>query len=75
MKIKDRYAPVCGTVCMDQFMIDITGIDNVKVGDYVMLFGDDPSGKCTVDTIAEKGNTIIYEILCNINDRVKRIYK
>ncbi len=75
VKIKDRYAPVCGTVCMDQFMIDITGIDNVKVGDYVMLFGDDPSGKCTVDTIAEKGNTIIYEILCNINDRVKRIYK
>ncbi|MGI6563574.1 MAG: alanine racemase [Clostridia bacterium] len=75
VKISDRYAPVCGAVCMDQFMIDITGIENVRVGDYVMLFGYDPSGKCTVDTIAEKGNTITYEILCNINDRVKRIYK
>lgn len=75
VKIKNRYAPVCGTVCMDQFMIDITGIEQVKVGDYVMLFGDDPTGKCTVDTIAEKGNTIVYEILCNINNRVRRIYK
>lgn len=75
VKIKNCYAPVCGTVCMDQFMIDITGIDDVKVGDYVMLFGDDPLGKCTVDIIAEKGNTITYEILCNINDRVKKVYK
>ena len=72
--VKNYYAPVCGSVCMDQFMIDITGIPEVNTGDYVMLFGDDPSGKCTVDTIATKGNTITYEILCNINDRVKRIY-
>lgn len=62
--------PVIGTVCMDAIMIDATNA-NIQINDVVTIFGKEKS----VETIANKSNTISYEILCNIGKRVKRIYE
>ena len=68
--IKGRRATLIGRVCMDMCMIDVTGIEGVKPGDEVILFGEDPS----VDEIARMIGTINYEIVCCVGKRVPRIY-
>ena len=67
-----KTAPVVGRVCMDQLIIDVTGIDGVKQGDIVTLYGHSPAD--TVTDVAQKADTINYEILCRITRRVPRIY-
>ncbi len=62
--------PVIGSVCMDMTMIDITGLDNVKEGDRVIVFGRG----LPVAQVAAWAGTIPYEILTGISQRVKRIY-
>lgn len=64
-----KRAKVVGRVCMDQIMIDVTGIEDVKIGDEVTLFGKDLS----VDSIARICDTINYEIICDISPRVPRV--
>lgn len=68
--VNGRLAPVTGTICMDMMMIDITGIPDVKEGDEVILFGKELS----VETVAQWANTIPYEIMTGISQRVKRTY-
>lgn len=68
--VKGKLAPVIGTVCMDMFMADITGIQNVKEGDDVVIFGNE----LPVTAIAQWANTIPYEIMTGISQRVKRVY-
>ena len=60
---------IIGEISMDSFAIDVTGID-VQEGDIVQLFGD----KLTVTKIAQKINTIPYEIYATLNRRIKRVY-
>ncbi|MBZ9689163.1 alanine racemase [Clostridium estertheticum] len=72
--IKDSFAPVIGRICMDQCMIDVTDIEGVKIGDEVILMGEDKNNKFTADTIAELIGTINYEIVCMIGKRVPRVY-
>ena len=67
----DFKAPVVGNVCMDQCMIDVTGIP-CAVGDKVVIFGEDPEDLATLATLAD---TIEYEVLCLISARVPRILK
>lgn len=67
-----KRAKIIGRVCMDQIMCDVTGID-VKVGDTATLIGTDGIETITADDIADIGNTIGYEIICNISKRVPRI--
>lgn len=67
--VKGKYAPTVGNVCMDMTMIDITGID-ATVGDQVELFGKNNP----VAQMAMKLDTIVYEILTSIPERVKRVY-
>ena len=55
---------------MDMFMIDITDIENVKEGDDVIIFGT----QLPVQQIAKWANTIPYEIMTGISQRVKRVY-
>ncbi len=69
MNINGQLAPVIGNVCMDMTMLDITGI-KVKEGDDVIVFGE----KLQVSQLAEWANTIAYEILTGISQRVKRVY-
>lgn len=69
MLVAGNSAPVIGNVCMDMTMLDITGID-AEEGDDVIVFGEEPS----VTDVAAWADTISYEILTNISQRVKRIY-
>lgn len=72
--IGGKRAPVTGRVCMDQFMVDVTHIPGVKVGDEVVLIGKQGSEEITATEIADKIGTINYEITCAISKRVPRIY-
>lgn len=67
--IKGSKASVIGNVCMDMTMVDVTGLD-VAEGDEVEVFGDHIS----IRELAESINTIPYEILTNVSQRVKRIF-
>ena len=66
--------PVIGRICMDQCMIDVTGIEDVKVGDEVVLFGKQKNSFISIDKIAEKLGTINYEVVCMIGKRIPRVY-
>lgn len=72
--INGKLAPVVGKICMDQCMIDVTNVGPVKVGDEVVLLGEDNGVKNNADDIAKMLDTINYEILCMIGRRVPRIY-
>lgn len=72
--INGKLAPVVGKICMDQCMVDVTDIGPVKVGDEVVLLGEDNGVKNNADDIAKMLDTINYEILCMIGRRVPRIY-
>ena len=67
--IKDKKATIIGSICMDMLMVDVSEI-NCHEGDEVVLFGE----KLPVALIAKKLNTISYEILTSISQRVKRIF-
>lgn len=74
IKNKNVKVPVIGRICMDQCMIDVTGLD-VEIGDEVILFGQDMDQLISIDDIANHLSTINYEIVCMINRRVPRVYK
>ena len=67
--INGKLAPVIGNVCMDMIMVDVSDIET-KEGDQVIIFGPE----LPVEQLAIWSNTIPYEILTNISERVKRIY-
>ncbi|WP_353093388.1 alanine racemase [Tissierella praeacuta] len=71
--IKGKRAKIVGKICMDQCMIDVTHIDDVKLGDEVVIFGH-ASGYPTADELALKLGTINYEIVCMVGRRVPRVY-
>lgn len=72
--VKGKRVPVVGSICMDQCMIDVTGIEDVKVGDEVVLFGHQGDGYISIDEIAKKLGTINYEVVCMISRRIPRVY-
>ena len=72
--IKGKLAPIIGNVCMDQFMVDVTDIENVKSGDEVILLGNDGEVKFDAEDMANILNTISYEVLCLIGRRAPRVY-
>lgn len=69
VEINGRLAPTIGDVCMDMCMVNVTGLD-ISEGDSVIIFG----GRQTVKDMAEAMQTIPYEVLTNISQRVKRVY-
>ncbi len=70
MWLNGHLAPIVGDICMDMTMIDITDIPNTKEGDMVEVFGSN----LPIEKLAKWANTIPYEILTSIGQRVKRIY-
>ncbi len=70
MMIRGLLAPIVGAVCMDMTMVDVTDIPDVIEGDEVIVFGKD----LPVQQVAHWANTIPYEILTGVSQRVKRIY-
>ena len=74
MLVNGRRAKIVGRICMDQTMLDVSDIDDVKIGDEVIVFGTGENGEPTADTIAENTATINYEVVCLVGKRVPRIY-
>lgn len=72
--INGKLAPIVGRVCMDQFMVDITNIDNVEINTLATLIGKENDVEITVDDLAKLCATINYEIVCDISNRVKKFY-
>ena len=66
-------APIVGRVCMDQTMIDVTDIPNVRQGDEVVLIGTQGTSRITVDEVARRLGTINYEVVSEILARVPRV--
>jgi alanine racemase len=73
--IRGKRAPVVGRVCMDFITVDVTDIPQVSMGDEVVLMGKQGREQISAEEIAEKINSISYEVLCLIGKRVPRIYK
>ena len=67
--IRGKKVPIIGKVCMDSFMADVTDIEDVALGDEVVIWDNE---NITVEDLAVKCDTINYEILCSISDRVPR---
>lgn len=72
--INGKRVKVVGKICMDQCMIDVTEVDNVAVGDEVVIFGYGEEGYPHADELAEKIGTINYEIVCMVGRRIPRVY-
>lgn len=72
--IHGKKANIVGRVCMDQFMVDVTDFDNVKVGDKVTLIGTDGDETITVDELAALAGTFNYEFVCDLGKRIPRVY-
>ena len=74
MTVKGQKAPIIGRVCMDQLMLDVSGIADVQSGDEVTVIGDGSDGSLTFDDIAAMTGTINYEVVCLVGKRVPRVY-
>ena len=72
--INGRSYPIVGRVCMDQSMLNLGPKTEVKVGDEVVLIGRSGGLEITADEWAEQLDTITYEVTCQINQRVQRIF-
>ncbi|MEG1724293.1 MAG: alanine racemase [Anaerovoracaceae bacterium] len=68
------FAPIAGNICMDQCMIDVTDVPNVKVGDEVIVMGTDGKNTILADDIANATGTINYEITCALGQRLPKVY-
>ena len=74
MLVHGQYAPILGRVCMDQTMIDVTHISDVKVGDEVVLVGQQGEHCIVVEELAGMSESFNYEFVCDVNRRVPRVF-
>ncbi|MBQ8319657.1 MAG: alanine racemase [Clostridia bacterium] len=70
---RGRLLTILGRICMDQLMIDLQDLQDVQIGEEVVIFGAE-KGAMTVEEIAQRNSTISYEILCALGERVPRVY-
>lgn len=71
--VNGKIVPVVGRICMDQCMIDVTGLDVKPGGEVTIYGGHDPEG-ISIDSVADRLGTISYEVVCMVNKRVPRVY-
>ncbi len=74
MLVNGAKAPVRGRICMDQCMLDVSGIDGVQAGTLVTAFGREQNATLPVETYAAWSDTINYEIVCAVGKRVPRLF-
>ena len=72
--IHGKKAPILGRICMDQMMVDVTAIEDVKPGDTVTLVGTDGNATITMEEISAQADSFNYEFVCGISRRVPRFY-
>lgn len=70
--INGKIVPIIGKVCMDCFMVDVTSLENVKVGDDVFIWDNE---NITIDDVAKIYDTISYEVLVSLSSRIIREFK
>lgn len=70
--IRGKLAKICGRVCMDQIIVDVTDIDGVSVGDIVEIYSD-KFPETRIDNIADSLGTIGYELVCGVGHRIPRV--
>jgi alanine racemase len=68
------YAPLAGNICMDQCMVDVTDVPDVKLGDEVVIMGSQGGLTILADEIGEKTGTINYEVVCAFGQRLPKVY-
>lgn len=69
-----HIVPLAGNICMDQCMIDVTDVPDVKAGDEVIIMGSDGNNTISADDIARETGTINYEIICAFGQRLPKVY-
>ena len=72
--VNGHVCKIAGNICMDQCMVDVTDVPDVKLGDEVILMGSDGVNEITADYIAEMTGTINYEITCALGQRLPKVY-
>ncbi|MGG6310919.1 alanine racemase [Paenibacillus macerans] len=73
--VRRQRVPIIGRICMDQAMLDVTAVKGVQTGDEVALFGGTKASEgISIDEVAGWMNTVNYEVVCMIGQRVPRIY-
>jgi len=72
--IRGKRCPIVGNICMDQFMVDLTDLPHVEVGDEVVFFGNQGDERITADEIGAKIGTISIEVVTRLGKRMSRIY-
>lgn len=72
--IRGQRAKILGRVCMDQFMVDVTHIDGIQMGDEVTLIGADGADCITMEELGSISGRFNYELACDISKRVPRVY-
>lgn len=77
--VRGKRVPVIGHICMDQAMLDVSGVQGVSPGDEVIMFGSADTGRSgehiALDEMANWINTIHYEVICAVSQRVPRVYR
>lgn len=74
VKIRGQRANIIGKICMDQLMVDVTEIKDVRIKDPVLIFGEDEYGSISLYDVADLSGTIVYDLLCGVSMRIPRIY-
>lgn len=72
--IHGQKAPICGRICMDQFMVDVTHIADVREGDEVVLIGSSGGRTITMEELGELSGRFNYEFACDLGKRIPRVY-
>lgn len=72
--VRGKRVPQVGTICMDQMMVDLSGVPGARADDDVILIGRQGTEEITADELADKAGTISYEILLSVSERVPRVY-
>ena len=72
--IHGQSAPIIGRICMDQFMVDVSGISDVREGDLATLIGTDGDEHISVEEAADMAGSFNYEFVCDVSKRVPRVY-
>ena len=72
--VRGKRCPVVGRVCMNQTVINVSGVPGVRVGDEVVLLGKGGEEEITAEELAEKIDTVVYEIVTRINPSLHRVF-
>lgn len=73
--IRGKKAPMVGNICMDYMMVDVTHIPDIKIGDKVLIFGEDECGQyLSPEELASNGDSIVHELITCLGPRIQRIF-